>query len=306
MALLGETPPIEEPDPQYLPEGVPPSVPDGESFQIAIPAGDVAVGDGLVVHGAVLDPTGTVILLDWVDQVEIKADLTPPTIDVGITSADTGEPVSPNEADWYDEPVNVSLTAVDLAGPEGPASGIRGMIVFVNGEPQGIAGGAATVEDLIMEGVSSWSGTYDHGIWEIAAAAIDLDGNISDVTVVSVQIDAAPPMIQASIDPPNLWPPDHTLRPMGLQVIVTDDNGDIFEPVVTINVSSNQSDEGTGDGDAPFDIQWGEDGTLYLRSERTANLQETRWYTIEIVATDVAGNVAKAYLAVPVAHDQGT
>jgi hypothetical protein len=119
-------------------------------------------------------------------------------------------------------------------------------------------------------------------------------------------IDDDPPVITAT--PGYLWPPDHSMVEMALDVTVTDNSG--YAVWFVVGVESNQPELGTGDGDhAPDWVLDPEDPqSVWLRAERSANdAEEVRIYTITLMAIDMAGNLsAPYYLEVRVDHDQGT
>jgi hypothetical protein len=119
-------------------------------------------------------------------------------------------------------------------------------------------------------------------------------------------IDLQPPVI--SIDPSRtaLWPPNHRL----IEVCITVDVSDEREPAPTYvltSVTSNEPDDGQGDGHTRLDIRDAATGTddlcFLLRSERSGG-GEGREYTIVYTATDGAGNTSTASTVVSVPHDQ--
>jgi hypothetical protein len=120
-------------------------------------------------------------------------------------------------------------------------------------------------------------------------------------------IDTEPPVIvSASATPALLWPPDHSVVDMTLDVVVEDDSYALW---YIAGVESNQPENGTGDGDyAPdWDTDPNDPQGLWLRAERSGNHpEETRVYTVTLMAIDMAGNLSEPYeLDVPVDHDQG-
>lgn len=119
-------------------------------------------------------------------------------------------------------------------------------------------------------------------------------------------IDTEPPVItSATATPANLWPPDHSMIEMALDVTVEDDSYAVW---YVAGVTSNQPELGTGDGDYAPD--WVTDANdpqaVWLRSERSgSHPEETRWYTITLEAIDTSGNISELEVYVPVSHDQG-
>jgi hypothetical protein len=75
-----------------------------------------------------------------------------------------------------------------------------------------------------------------------------------------------------------------------------------------VSVTSNEPDNGLGDGDTPNDIQgWAigtADTTGQLRAERSGQ-GAGRQYTLTYVADDVAGNHTTCVTTVIVPHDLG-
>ena len=125
---------------------------------------------------------------------------------------------------------------------------------------------------------------------------------VATVTVV----DTKPPTINGSVSPTVLWPPNHKLVTINAAVAVTD----ICDPApsfVLTSITSNEPDNGTGDGDTANDIQGAQygtaDTTFQLRAERAGN-GHGRIYTITYTAKDKSGNTTPLQLEVKVPHDQ--
>ena len=99
-------------------------------------------------------------------------------------------------------------------------------------------------------------------------------------------------------------PPNHKLVPITATVVATD-TCDAKPVVRLVSITSNQPDNGTGDGDAPNDIQGAAFGTddrqFQLRNERSGTLQN-RVYTITYSATDASGNTTVRQATVTVPH----
>lgn len=115
--------------------------------------------------------------------------------------------------------------------------------------------------------------------------------------------DVTPPMITAWATPNELWPPNHQYEPVTVSASVTDD----ADPNVTLSllsVTSNEPDDGLGDGDTPNDIVVVDSVNFQLRAERSGN-GEGRVYTVTYQATDACGNTATASVTVTVPKSKG-
>jgi hypothetical protein len=130
----------------------------------------------------------------------------------------------------------------------------------------------------------------------------------SDQDTVEVVIgDSTPPTLTALADPMILWPPNHKLHEVGLDLIVMD-NCDP-DPVVTLtSVQSSEPDNDTGDGNTVDDIQEEEVGTddrlFLLRAERKGN-GPGRTYAVTYDVVDASGNATTGQVDVLVPHDKG-
>jgi hypothetical protein len=132
----------------------------------------------------------------------------------------------------------------------------------------------------------------------------DSSGNLGTATQnVTIQ-DTTPPLLELSVSPGVLWPPNHQLVPITVTVTV-EDPCDPAPTVTLLSITSNEADNGLGDGDMPNDIQGAAFGTddrqFLLRAERSG-LGNDRVYTITYQASDASGNTTVASTQVVVPH----
>jgi hypothetical protein len=115
--------------------------------------------------------------------------------------------------------------------------------------------------------------------------------------------DKASPTIDVTLSRNSLWPPNHKL----VEVCATVEAADDCDPAPSatlLSITSDEPDDGLGDGDRADDIQFGtEPNCFYLRSERQAG-GDGRTYMIIYCATDGSGNTAYDTTTVVVPHDQ--
>jgi len=149
-------------------------------------------------------------------------------------------------------------------------------------------------------------GPYPVGSTLVTLTATDPYNLTSSCTATVTVIDAEEPQITASVLPSTLWPANHKMKDIAV-VVTAGDNCSGSSWVLT-SITSNEADNGLGDGDHPNDIQEAEfrtaDVNFRLRAERSGT-GNGRVYTIIYTATDASMNTATATVTVTVPHDMG-
>jgi len=125
--------------------------------------------------------------------------------------------------------------------------------------------------------------------------------DMSDGTFAIDPPDTTPPELELSVTPNILWPPTHKMVLITPSWTVSDDS-DPSPDVSLVSIVVNEGDDTIGDGHTSDDIQIGEDGSIYLRSERSG-LGADRVYTITYEAVDDCGNVTVRSATVSIPHD---
>jgi len=125
-----------------------------------------------------------------------------------------------------------------------------------------------------------------------------------DVTVTV--IDTTPPVVTLRMSPDRLWPPNHKMKTV--QAIFDIKDCDAAPKVELVSVTSNEPDNGLGDGDTSGDISGASLGTddrsVQVRAER-AGPGSGRVYTFVYRVTDASGNFTNVSATVTVPHDMG-
>ena len=125
------------------------------------------------------------------------------------------------------------------------------------------------------------------------------DSCVSTVTVVDT---TAPVISSVTATPNDLWPADHKLKDITVDVVVTDicDAGSSCHITA---VTSNEPINGVGDGNSLPDYVITGNLTLQLRAERSGNLVG-RTYTIHVECGDADGNKSTSTVDVVVPHSR--
>jgi hypothetical protein len=140
------------------------------------------------------------------------------------------------------------------------------------------------------------------GTHTISLTVDDGNGGTATATVSVTVADTTPPVLTVTVTPNVLWPANHKYVTVKPTTTVTD--ACVATTKIIPTVTSNEPDNGLGDGDMPNDIVINKDGTISLRAERSGK-GSSRVYTITYQATDAAGNKSKMVAAtVMVPHNR--
>jgi hypothetical protein len=126
-------------------------------------------------------------------------------------------------------------------------------------------------------------------------------GTASDSVVITVR-DTTPPVISSLVASPDvLGPPNHKMVPVSLAAVVSD-AADANPTCEIVSVTSNEPQNGLGDGDTAPDWVLTGNLTLDLRAERAGN-GSGRIYTIVVRCSDSSGNASTRSVVVAVPHN---
>lgn len=185
-----------------------------------------------------------------------------------------------------------TLVALDGSGSSDPDGTIASYEWTENGE-------------VIATGVSP-TVTFGLGAHAVTLRVTDDDGATGEDEVAITVEDTQPPTIDMTVSPTVLWPPNHTMHQVASGIAAVD----VCDPAaaLVVAVTSNEPENGLGDGDAAPDWQIvaNEDGAfdVWVRAERSGT-GTGRVYTITATATDGSGNTASASGTVTVPHSRG-
>lgn len=202
--------------------------------------------------------------------------------------------------DWSARLLDADGTEIGFdAGSAFFPAGVNSLALTYDGEPIGANGvdGPYIVGDLLLFGGGT-SLVATRAFATDAFAASQFEGFVGDTT---------PPDLEVTLEPSMLWPPNHRMVEVEATIVVVDDI-DPTPEIVLVSITSNEPDDGTGDGDTANDIQDADFGTddrvFSLRSERSGE-GTGRVYTVVYRAVDDAGNTTEVETTVVVPHDRG-
>jgi hypothetical protein len=144
--------------------------------------------------------------------------------------------------------------------------------------------------------------TFNLGTHVVMLNATDMAGNAASDSATVTVIDTTPPEINGTATPEMLWSPDHKYVEVHVNVTVYD-ACDPSPTLTFVSITSNEPDNGIGDGNTVNDVVIINDFTFNLRAERSGT-GSGRIYTITYSAIDVSGNTATASVTVEVPHNQ--
>jgi hypothetical protein len=128
-------------------------------------------------------------------------------------------------------------------------------------------------------------------------------GSSTDSVTITVQDETAPEILTLAAHPDRLWPPNHRMVPVHIQVSA-EDTCDPRPGCRITSVSSNQPETGRGAGPKVKDWEIVDDLTVKLRAERSGK-EGDRIYTLTVECVDQSGNNSAGTTTVTVPHDRG-
>ncbi len=226
-------------------------------------------------------PTAGTRSFALVSVTEAAADSTPPTTSATAQTLD-GEDY-PFDT-WTNQVVTLTLTAVDDAG----GTGVETTSYTLNhGQPQPYPAEGILLDSDGMHTVTFWS--------------VDVAGNVEPSQQVTVNLDRTAPSCTCRVTPNQLWPPNHQLVPVRATLTLSDD----ATGFTLVSVTSNEPDNGPGDGNTTNDIQGfalnTPDTVGQLRAERSGG-GAGRVYTLTYATVDQARNRSTCSATVTVPH----
>ena len=166
---------------------------------------------------------------------------------------------------------------------------------------------AATATDatslVLSVGCVPPSGSFFlNGTTTVNCTATDNAGNTTTGAFTVTVNDIIPPVISSTTpSASSMWPPDHRMVPITIAVAATDNIG---TPVCSVSgVTSNEPQNGLGDGDTPNDWLLTGGLTLQLRAERAGG-GNGRVYTVSVRCVDNFGNATTSSTTVSVPKSQ--
>jgi sugar lactone lactonase YvrE len=190
--------------------------------------------------------------------------------------------LAPNSAGWVNDDQTVTFTATD----EG--DGVDVVVI----DP-------VTPDGPEMRVASGTQLSFADGVHVMDYYAIDRAGNREIARRLEVRVDSVAPAITCSSNEAMIWPPNHQMVPVSFSVAVRDSLSGAH-PFVLASATSNEPDNGLGDGDRPNDLQGWMIGTPdtagLVRAERSGR-GAGRVYSFRFETRDAAGNSATCAVA---------
>lgn len=221
-------------------------------------------------------------------------------------------------------PIGVNTVSISATDPQGNTSNCTFTVTVIDNEPPTITCPAALsvqcTSEIPVPDISATSASDNSGFVTITHLsdvktnevcinkytltrtykATDPSGNSATCTQVITVNDITPPQISGLMPSKRiLAPPNHKMVPITLDYTLIDN---CSNPNVSIDITSNEPVNGTGDGDTDPDWEVVDATHIRLRAERSAQ-GSGRIYTITVTVYDGCNAPVSATTEVRVAHN---
>ena len=143
------------------------------------------------------------------------------------------------------------------------------------------------------------------GTHTITLQVTDSTGKTATDEVIVIVQDTTPPVVDLHVNPTTLWPPNHRMVDVTAGLDVQECGA---FTVTLVSVTSNEPDNGLGDGDTADDVQGADNGSddrgFQVRAERSGT-GSGRIYTVVYRVVDAGGLATDVTKEIRVPHDQG-
>ncbi|MDQ1002779.1 endo-1,4-beta-xylanase [Neobacillus niacini] len=253
--------------------------------------------DGLIGNIAIRGGGGgNAFSINWIKVEKVGAGGEPDTLLVNWPEGNGEEPVDREHpvttasgvpTDWTNQDVSVKLSATD--------------------ENSGVAKTEYKINNNEWVPYTDGIQVTTEGVNTVYYRSVDKAGNTEDTKSVVVLIDKTAPTLDFSFNQSVISDRNHKMVPITATVNAYDTISDVAT-VQLISIVSNQSDNGTGDGNSTQDIQEADFGTFdtnfLIRGERRGS--GDRIYTVTYKATDNAGNSTLTTQMITAKHDNSS
>jgi len=254
------------------------------------------------------DPDGDELTHEWDTDADGQYDdATGPTPQVVLNLGQHQIALRVTDPGGLSSTDSVVVTVVDTSPPQITAPpDITAEQASRDGTPVDL--GSPTVSDVCdadPEVINDAPAVFPLGQTVVTWTVTDDAGNSATATQTVTAVDTTAPQMTFTLLKDKLWPVNHKLYLCATLSNVYDICD--ADPLVDIQVASNQPINGPGDGNTEPDwqvVQNGDVWEVWLRAER-AGVGSDRQYTITATVTDFSGNQTSASATVKVPHDQG-
>jgi hypothetical protein len=192
----------------------------------------------------------------------------------------------------------LATVSVTVADQDNEALEISWVVDGIAVQTNFLAAGTTVAHNTVSLAAEFGLGSHD-----IEVAVTDGHTTVSCSTTIQVVETRPPTIVGITATPNRLWPPNHRMVPVRIDVRASDAGGPVTCRIT--GVTSDQPVNGLGDCKTSPDWIITGDLSVKIRAERLGKIKRGRTYTVFIECSDLSGNTCAGAVTVFVPHDQG-